>query len=209
VTTGFEESDAMATKQERARRKLEATAHHEAGHVAASLRNGRGFLYVTIVETEDACGYVMKTKPPAWLRPDVDRMTARGERWLENEILIGLVGMEAERKFTGRRNHLGASSDYRHAADLAEYLYPLGEPVYDKFMAFMVERARAFVASPIVWEEIQAIAEALLARSKLTCKEVKQILRDRLMAKVEKRADPIPRPPESEGPRGGGPTASD
>ena len=86
-----------------AKRRLEALAHHEAGHAVAAVELRRAINYVTIIPENDSLGHCSFPDP----KFDDRRLAA----WIEREVLIGLCGGAAEAKLIGRRNHRGAMGD--------------------------------------------------------------------------------------------------
>src|SRR5262249_34141689 len=98
----------------------------------------------------------------------------RTERWIQREVQIGLAGVLAEGKFTGRRNHVGASSDYSKAIDLASHFYGYDE-VLTKYLEFMSALTLAWVEHPLRWIQIEALAAALGEQGQVGGKRVRQI----------------------------------
>lgn len=180
----------MGAKEDKARLRLEAVAYHEAGHAVVSIRHRRAFRLVTIVPTleHNTLGHVWYRPRPKWMRPDLDD-SPRIARWIENEVLVCLAGPAAERRFTGRSNDVGAGSDHRHAVDLALRLHE-DEAVLAKYMAYMLEWARAYVEATPVWEDVEALAAALMERKTLTGTEAKAAVQAALTARME--AEPLP-----------------
>ncbi len=99
-------------------RELQATAYHEAGHAVMAMETGRAVRLVTVVPEGNYLGVCRHTAAPAWLSPDA-HLGRREIRWLERCILIRMAGPAAERRFTGRRNHVGARYDYDSLIDMA------------------------------------------------------------------------------------------
>ncbi len=179
-------------KADRERRRLELTAYREAGHAVAAIELRRVIRYVTIVPEVDALGHILKTLPPKTLRPDIE-CDRRAVAWMEREILIGLAGPAAEERFAGRRNHIGVSSDYRNAIDLAARMHG-NNKVLEKWLDYMAERARAFIGNPIQWVRVEDLAAALLvtphigvSSARVICKEAVQ-QHERIRA-MSQRAD--------------------
>jgi hypothetical protein len=50
--------------------------------------------------------------------------------------------------------------------------------VLTKYFDYMIERARAIVRTPLLWAQIEAVADALLERGSLSGKQVRDIRRD-------------------------------
>jgi hypothetical protein len=89
--------------------RIEATAHHEAGHAVASWHCGIRFKYVTIVpdDTQNSLGHLENNSSPC-----VQILT-------QDHIYVGLAGQIAEAKFRGRLPRYGMNADNQKAFDLA------------------------------------------------------------------------------------------
>src|SRR4051794_38002572 len=114
----------VISRSERARKRLEVTAYHEAGHAVAAFHLDRPFHHVTIEPKDDGLGHVLFTRFYRSFNPSL-RLTRRAEATIENQVLIGMSGMAAERKFGGRsrRNWRSGSHDMKNALNLASYVY--------------------------------------------------------------------------------------
>jgi ATP-dependent Zn protease len=165
--------------------QLSRTAYHEAGHAVMAYEFGHATHHVTIVPDREvgSLGHHQSAPFPAWLKPDIE-INSRTEKRIEQEILVRLAGMAAEQKFCGRNNWKGAGSDFHSAIDMASYVFGMGK-LLDKYMSFMVERARAQMSHPRIWVQVEAVAEALLKRQTLSGKQIREICRDAILAKIE------------------------
>jgi ATP-dependent Zn protease len=110
----------MNPRQRRSRR-LDSTAHHEAGHAIAAWYTGLKFRYVTFEPAKDSLGHMLHGKTPAWFHPDVD-LSDRVRHRNECHIVVSLAGHIAESKFLGKHPRYGMESDDYHAIDMADYL---------------------------------------------------------------------------------------
>jgi hypothetical protein len=155
----------MATRRTTRRSKLEAVAYHEAGHAVAGLKLGRQIGNVSSTPTAESLGRVQFKPPPEWFAPDT-KIDERHRSFIEEEILIEFAGDAAWRRFVGRSNRIGSLSDNHSVVALASYLY--GGDVLKTYLAFMWQRAGAFVASECNWIPIQALAKALVEGMDLT-----------------------------------------
>jgi hypothetical protein len=88
-------------------------------------------------------------------------MTYRARERIEREVVCLLAGFAAERKFTGRRNHVAANADTRAATDLAAYACGTVDEV-SAFLAWLSIRTRDLVE--VHWLAVVAVAEALIER---------------------------------------------
>lgn len=145
-------------------KKLEATAHHEAGHAIAALRLGRPFRYVTIEPDEGSLGHVLFRAWDKRFHPDVN-WSPRTEALLRDAIVTALAGLEAQAKFTGRRDFRGARSDYDQAADLASRACGSLKET-NAYLAWLCVRTKQIVS--VHWGEIRALASALLREKRLS-----------------------------------------
>src|SRR5947209_3102570 len=104
------------TKSERARKRLEVTAYHEAGHAVAAFNVGRSFRHVTIEPGDESLGHLLHDRFSRSFKPDI-AMSKRTEATIEDHVLIGMAGMAAERRFVGRsrRNWRGGRQDMDNA----------------------------------------------------------------------------------------------
>ena len=165
------------------RRKLEATAYHEAGHAVSCIELERRFRSVTIIAADGALGSISKHPVPPSIRSDVE-LTHRARRWIEREILCSLAGLAAERRLVGRNNWQGARSETSTVVDLGSFLYPAGTKVLEKYLDFMIERARFFVSAPHNWLRIERLATALLERRTLSAREAKRLCCEAMQDRV-------------------------
>jgi ATP-dependent Zn protease len=219
------------TAEERRRRRLEATAYHEAGHAVVSVLLGRACKHVTIVpdETQDSLGHLRAEKPlgdplatlnnPLPETAEAFAAAMRGARLYEanlgrmyrrwrSDIAINLAGVRAERRLIGRRNNIGASSDYRRAVDIAYLIVDFfpGEwfserekrerakkPRTVKFAGRAValdlwdniaqaiiktEGERAELLLDENWKAVERVGQALLRRKTISGRYVRRLVRE-------------------------------
>jgi hypothetical protein len=164
---------------DRQHRKLESVAYHEAGHAVACIELRRPFKSVTIVPKDDSLGHLLKNPAPASIRPEVDAGD-KVDRWLEREVSIVLVGLAAEHRHTGRHNWRGARRDLDHAVDLASYLH-FDPKLMGKYLTYMVEKAKHFVADPLAWIRIEALATALMKYHTLSARRARAVCQEALL----------------------------
>ena len=155
-------------------KRREAIAYHEAGHAVMSIVVRQAFRYVTIVSSEDSLGHVQHTDWGENFQPDIE-MNSRIQRQIENSVLTLLAGRVAEKRLTGRWNHVGASYDLHQAVKLAGYVWG-DDTVLPSYMSFMHARAQSLVANERNWVAIQAVATALLVQPKIGSRKVRRIV---------------------------------
>jgi hypothetical protein len=96
---------------------------------------------------------------------------------LERAILTLLSGGKAEKRFTGRHNHVGASEDFHQAVNLASYLCG-NDKVLQAYMLWMEARAEAMVDNNLNWAAIESLAAALLAKRRIGYRAARKIITD-------------------------------
>ncbi len=146
---------------------LEAIAHHEAGHAVASWSYGRRFKYATIVPDDEggSLGHVRYAPYPKALADDIEvAMSPRARVFCEQSIICSLAGPAAERRLTGRQNHVGARGDYDRATDLALRICGNGESA-TAFLRWLEIRTGDLIDGH--WRRIERLAAALLAHQRL------------------------------------------
>ena len=132
---------------------------------------------ITMVEDDDSFGRVEYHPPGAWYESDLARTDTRVRRFSEQIAMAGLAGGLAEKRLTGRHNHKGASHDYRLVAHWTEPVcYSPRE--HQAYIEWLARRTEALIENDFLWEQIEAVADALLARESLTAREMKAVLRD-------------------------------
>jgi hypothetical protein len=136
-------------------------------HVAAVRR-------ISIESDEDSQGRVSPyLRPTFWPDHDPDLRKVVGE------IGVRLAGPIAEKMFTGRTNHHGASADHRAASELANFVsidYGEDEGAHGNLLIRWIAplvKARLRVH----WYAVEALAEALLERKTLTGKAAREVIR--------------------------------
>ena len=160
----------------RTSKSLEATAYHEAGHAVAAWRLGVGFRKqaLSIVPDGDSLGHAKQSNPLFRVDLEFDK-SDRARRRAEKAAQISLAGGAAQRRFSAR--------SYRHAhikSDLHEAVHMLGYfaegDELEAYLRLIEIRARHMFNRPFVWRCVQALAGALLARKKLSGREIKRII---------------------------------
>jgi hypothetical protein len=168
-----ERFDAMAVSTEK--RQLRRVAYHESGHAVAAVEHRIEFLYATVVRDDDSLGHVLfPPEPERFEKRTIKRHLL--ERWINQRVLISLAGPAAERIVAGRYDHSGAESDYKLCVGRALRCY--SDDTASKFIDFKLSQAWDFVQQPHVWLKIEKVADALIAREKLSAREIKAICRE-------------------------------
>jgi ATP-dependent Zn protease len=156
-------------------KRIDATAYHEAGHVAAYLSLGIGFKYVTIEPGDDALGHCKGViRGGKRLELDTYLGNARGRDWIEKHVTIFLAGNVAERCFTGRKAVAGSGHDFSAACNLLSNLCGDDDEV-SAYFDLMYVRVRNLLTMPLEWMIVQRIASELLNRETVRYKDAKKI----------------------------------
>jgi ATP-dependent Zn protease len=161
----------------RERRKLRRTAIHEAGHAVADVYLRNGLHRATIVATDNALGHVASRHLPRDHRValEVGVPTPAQRRRIEAKATALLAGPAAERRFVGRWDWIGASSDIDDLTDLALNMAEDDtEHGPTRWFAKIQERAVGFVDEH--WEEIGCVADALMDRRTLSAPAVRKLV---------------------------------
>jgi hypothetical protein len=171
---------AMGKTKRKTEQQLWAVAYHEAGHVVAALAYRRGIRRqgATIVpDAEGAVGSVSMLKHIPG-DPSVDAHTGKMRLRIEEVVLVSLAGGAAQRKHrpSSVRSYR-ARSDYDSAADLLIRI--VGDVrELEAYFRWLMVRAENFVANPIHWLQIEAVAKALMERKTIGAKELREICFD-------------------------------
>lgn len=172
------------------------TAYHEAGHAVAALQLGVGIGCdgVSIVPGEDFAGFAHVLKGFRG-RPDVE-MTGAMRLKAENRVIVSLAGPVAQRIYrpSSVRGHHGRS-DRASAVDLLSFFAGSTREL-TAYLRWLQVRTEEYVGSSLWWTMIDAVADALIARDRLSVSEIKVIVRDSI-------GWPVPKPLKS-APRTGG-----
>jgi hypothetical protein len=160
------------------RKRLERIAYHEAGHAAAAWASGLPIRYVTIAPDQETetLGHMMPGKNPAGFHPDRN-MSANARDRIERQLICTFAGPEAEARFAGRRSRIHASGDHHQAVDLASRVYFDGEQLR-LYLRLQQLSARALIGQTWVWQAVEALACALLQRTRINAGEARKIMID-------------------------------
>ena len=175
-----------------ARKRLACTAYHEAGHAVAHAEYGLPARRVTIKSGGDYLGAcfgrraLLSRYGPEWDSGDRNRLR------MEKDVIILLAGGEAERRFSGRSNYVGAKSDREQAIDLlcrfaSDFYENPGQGkqrIFKTYFKLLELRARELVQNKINWIRIKAVAEKLLEKETLSRKEVSQTMVEAVLKKA-------------------------
>jgi len=163
-------------------KKLEATAHHEAGHAVAAYQLGQLIKSVTIIPVDDSYGSISTS--PYFSGDEWDQLNGVNsedisgdmQQRIENDVLVSLVGPAAQKRFNlfGYRKFHGEQD----RAIAIEWLSRLegDNQILGYYFRMFDLRARNFVQRSTNWRLICHLAETLLAKPTLTGDEVKSVI---------------------------------
>jgi hypothetical protein len=89
-------------------------AIHESGHAVMAYMLGGAFKTITVVEGDDYLGGVEHSWPGEWFRPDIE-IDGRTRNLIQDRVMIGLAGSEAEAYWAARATGTLADIDERIA----------------------------------------------------------------------------------------------
>lgn len=156
-----------------------ATAYHEAGHAVAAHHCGVRVRTTTIEAQGDTSGQVEHTNPIHGIRIDFDK-SDRTRLRVERLIIVCLAGPSAQTKFHSLSwRHWHGHSDHEKATDLAMSMCGSPEQA-DAFIKWLEMRATDLVE--LHWREIEAVAMALIAKSKISGSLIHKIIFETIRA---------------------------
>lgn len=167
-------------------------AYHEAGHAVACYLLHKPFHYVTIQgeDLEGTLGHVMPWDAPASIRPDIT-MTARIRDWIERDVMVSFAGQVAD-EMAGYSpldpNYYGQRGDNASVIDRASYVAQ-GDEQLEHYLAWLLARTKDMLALPWHWAAVEAVADALQERRRLSGREARRITREAIHAFFEKNED--------------------
>jgi ATP-dependent Zn protease len=163
-------------------------AIHEAGHAIMSVLVKRGLKYATIKNSKEYPAHCLNTAIKEG-RTEVERT-----KILEQECLIYYAGMVAEKIMLGYENYWDGMlltysfSDQMKAQALTEDFYGVEyeddvsdnvdevNPV-NKYIGEIWDKADAMFGDPLVQQQIEAVADALMMKQRISGRTVRQIMK--------------------------------
>lgn len=168
----------------------ESTAHHEAGHAVVGVTLGFTVKRATIVPSEGSLGVVNTGPLPAQIMNarETQRSLAPRERdKIERKIMSVLAGPAAEKRFlslrTWRWQTAGWRGDVSTAIELASEVCGQGDESR-RYFGWLRARTENLVGGPVVWRQIQHVAETLLVHKTLTGAQVRAAMKEAVAAAV-------------------------
>jgi hypothetical protein len=186
-------------KRKRPSKVLQSTAYHEAGHAVVrwygKLKRPK---YATIIEGEDYLGAVAGLDVPSGFDPDT-KFSGRTQLILERRIRTFLAGSVAQKKFnpSGFRKY-NAADDEDKAHKNVLWLSGNYETA-SAYMKLLRLQTRDILNKGWIWKCVEAVAEALLDKKKLSGEETWQIINATITQQQEGGPDRDKAQKESEG----------
>ncbi len=151
-----------------------ATAFHEAGHAVVGLKlSGNMPRKTSVIPVGGSMGRIRNCPWPRSFRPE-KTMTPLTRVRIEDEITVVMAGSAAERRFTGRANHLGARDDLKAARVYARLVAgddAQGVAAYIEWCRFLARRA-----VEQNWDQIARFARRLADAGELEGRELEAAL---------------------------------
>jgi hypothetical protein len=159
------------------KKRLEATAYHEAGHAVACYHLHLRFTHVTIIPDDDSLGAIHHGKDyySKNFDPESDNSLKTMDR-IEREVISSLAGQAAEAKYRNRNNWKGSVSDWSKGVDFASRSAGGGE-VLQKYVEYCWARAKALFNPPWLWYAVEVLARELLKDKKIGSRKARQIIK--------------------------------
>ena len=155
---------------------LGRTAFHEAGHAVAAVLQRKRLRKVTIVPDKES-GDLGCTFTERFGTLFHEAHVGRKQRGLiEREVMVLLAGPEAEALASGRRNHVGAFSDYQGSCDLLDYLCRDPRKLRPYVDLLFVRTEAMFVNEDPNWRAVEALVEALLRKRTIGGRRAREII---------------------------------
>lgn len=158
---------------------LRATAFHEAGHAVACIHERVALSTVSITPKEGSDGRIIHRHLLSRCPIDSDTST-RNRLRMERMVRMALAGPAAQRRFSPRSiRHYHSADDYKKAVDLVQYFVGSDEEL-EAYIKLLEVQAESFLNKPGVWDQITALATALLKEGTLPSQRVRSIVRTAL-----------------------------
>jgi hypothetical protein len=190
----------------------ESTAYHEAGHAVLSTELGLAVHSVTIVPSGDNAGSCRYYRSRRWYERITEGGATAGDlQRAEHELMVSFAGIIAQQVHLGvdkkaveagfgrERWDDGTStavrgSDLDRGIDLTPMMCGEDEEEQGAYTNWLWIRTRNMLRQPRAWAAVEAVARELLAKDKLSGKEVSAIWRASYSRAFEQHKAKIPLP---------------
>jgi len=154
---------------------LRATAFHEAGHAVACIHERVQLSTVSIAPTKDSFGHVGHRNILHGCNIEWEDKLSHRLR-MERLVRIGFAGPAAERRFSSKGyRRYGGKDDLQFGFELVQ-CFVGNEEEGSAYLRLLEIQTRNFLNQPGVWDEITALAKALLEETTLTPKRTRSIV---------------------------------
>lgn len=159
---------------QRRTKKLEAMAHHEAGHAVTAYLQDVPITEISIISDDDSEEHCKYADSSDFSDTEWDKsLEARAA--FEGRAICSFAGGHAEKIFTGRWNRIGMASDSRNAAEFI--LRMSGSPEeLETYGAWLRSRTDALLENPTNWAAVTILANDLLDADRIGAGKVRRIL---------------------------------
>ncbi|HEV2057553.1 MAG TPA: hypothetical protein VGV06_20665, partial [Methylomirabilota bacterium] len=156
-------------------KELQSTAYHEAGHAVAAHWERVRLESATIVPGDDFDGKVISRNLLHGRNVDSDASQRNRSRMLRM-VRVSLAGLAAQRRFDAESvKDWHGEYDYQKAADLVSY-FTENDRELEAYLNLLLVQAEGIFDRPFVWDQVTAVAEALLAKKTLKSLELRRIM---------------------------------
>lgn len=159
-------------KEKRRVSRLELIAYHEAGHTVMAYIMGCATKAVSIIPNHSDHSLGHHEGYGTTIKPDIN-MSIKTKESLENKVMICLAGKIATKILTGRRDHIGGSSDSSRAANYGSYI---SCEIKEREALFKWLYIRTENHLKKAWKAVEFVAAELLKREKIKGKELKTVI---------------------------------
>ncbi len=154
---------------------LRATAFHEAGHAVACIYERVALSTVSIAHAKDTAGRVIYRHLLSRSHIDCDRST-RNRLRMEHMVRMLLAGPAAQRRSSPPSiRHYHGEDDFKKAIDLVTH-FTESEEECSAYIRLLEVQTQCFLNRPGVWDQITALATALLVETTITSQRTRSIV---------------------------------
>jgi hypothetical protein len=172
-------------------RPRKTLAIHEAGHAVAAVCLDINFKYVTIIPggvpsdvlESDAEGHIKLKPVPRYARDPATQDNVKSLHWWERRLIVCLAGPAAHHKLHPYAHWMGyAVGDIGEASDTINHIHHHDRRVVGAHYDYIKARAAALIEDE--WQNVEAVAAALIERGTLTPDDVRRAMANLIPAKA-------------------------